>query len=119
MQSAVTAIKKLAHQRNDSFQLKLVCTRLRAIGVTGHVGVFGLHYDADNSRLYVVCAKHVTEAELLEHFVQFGAVEVKLNRDPMGASKVCSGKVKGYLVLRKQFICAYGLWNTLWQVFEY
>lgn len=70
--------------------LKLVCTRLRAVGVTGHVGVFGLHYEADNRRLYVVCAKHVTEAELVGHFAQFGAAEVKLNRDPKGASKGCA-----------------------------
>ena len=65
-----------------------MCHRLRAAGVAGHVGVFGLHYEADNSRLYVVCDKHVTEAELLEHFSKFGAAEVKLNRDSQGASKV-------------------------------
>lgn len=55
----------------------------------GHIGVFGLHYEADNSRLYVVCAKHVTESQLVNEFSVFGAAQVKLNIDSNGLSKVC------------------------------
>ena len=54
----------------------------------GHIGVFGLHYEADNSRLYVVCAKHVTESQLVNEFSVFGAAQVKLNIDSNGLSKV-------------------------------
>ena len=50
--------------------------------------MFGLHYEADNSRLYVVCAKHVTESQLLNKFSVFGAAQVKLNIDSNGLSKV-------------------------------
>lgn len=69
-------------------QLKTVCSNLRAFGVRGHIGVFGLHYEADNSRLYVVCAKHVTESQLVNEFSVFGAAQVKLNIDLNGLSKV-------------------------------
>ena len=69
-------------------QLKTVCSNLRAFGVRGHIGVFGLHYEADNSRLYVVCAKHVTESQLVNEFSVFGAAQVKLNIDSNGLSKV-------------------------------
>ena len=51
--------------------------------------MFGLHYEADNSRLYVVCAKHVTESQLVNEFSVFGAAQVKLNIDSNGLSKVC------------------------------
>ena len=50
--------------------------------------MFGLHYEADNSRLYVVCAKHVTESQLVNEFSVFGAAQVKLNIDFNGLSKV-------------------------------
>ena len=69
-------------------QLKTVCSNLRASEVRGHVGVFGVHYEADNSRLYVVCAKHVTESQLLHEFSVFGTAQVKLNTDANGFSKV-------------------------------
>lgn len=69
-------------------QIKSVCSKLRACGVRGHLGVFGVHYEADNSRLYVVCAKHVTQTQLLDEFKVFGTAEVKLNCDVNGFSKV-------------------------------
>ena len=69
-------------------QVKSVCSNLRACGVRGHLGVFGVHYEADNSRLYVVCAKHITESQLLDEFTVFGTAEVKLNSDANGCSKV-------------------------------
>ena len=69
-------------------QVKSVCSRLRACGVGGHLGVFGVHYEADNSRLYVVCAKHVTQTQLLDEFKVFGTAEVRLNCDVNGFSKV-------------------------------
>lgn len=69
-------------------QIKSVCSNLRACGVRGHLGVFGVHYEADNSRLYVVCAKHVTQTQLLDEFKVFGTAEVKLNCDVNGFSKV-------------------------------
>lgn len=69
-------------------QVKSVCSRFRACGVRGHLGVFGVHYEADNSRLYVVCAKHVTQTQLLDEFKVFGTAEVKLNCDVNGFSKV-------------------------------
>lgn len=69
-------------------QIKLVCANLRSQGVTGHMGVFGVHYEADNSRLYVVCAKHVTEPQLYNEFTVFGSSQVKLNFDANGLSKV-------------------------------
>lgn len=50
--------------------------------------MFGIHYEADNSRLYVVCAKHVTQTQLLDEFKVFGTLEVKLNCDVNGFSKV-------------------------------
>ena len=50
--------------------------------------MFGVHYEADNSRLYVVCAKHVTESQLLDEFAAFGTAQVKLNNDASGFSKV-------------------------------
>ena len=50
--------------------------------------MFGIHYEADNSRLYVVCAKHVTQTQLLDEFKVFGTAEVKLNCDVNGFSKV-------------------------------
>lgn len=50
--------------------------------------MFGIHYQADNSRLYVVCAKHVTQTQLLDEFKVFGTAEVKLNCDINGFSKV-------------------------------
>lgn len=65
-----------------------MCSNLRACGVRGHLGVFGVHYEADNSRLYVVCAKHITESQLLDEFTVFGTAEVKLNSDANGCSKV-------------------------------
>lgn len=68
--------------------MKSVCSKLRDFGVRGHLGVFGVHYEADNSRLYVVCAKHVTEAQLLDEFKVFGTADVKLNKDVNGFSKV-------------------------------
>ena len=74
--------------RGSILQLKTVCSNLRAFGVRGHIGVFGLHYEADNSRLYVVCAKHVTESQLVNEFSVFGAAQVKLNIDLSGLSKV-------------------------------
>ena len=52
--------------------------------------MFGVHYEADNSRLYVVCAKHVTQTQLLDEFKVFGTAEVKLNNDVNGFSKVLS-----------------------------
>ena len=50
--------------------------------------MFGLHYEADNSRLYIVCAKLVTESQLVNEFSVFGAAQVKLNMDFNGLSKV-------------------------------
>ena len=50
--------------------------------------MFGLHYEADNSRLYVVCAKHVTESQLVNEFSVFGPAQVKLNMNFNGLSKV-------------------------------
>ena len=50
--------------------------------------MFGVHYEADNSRLYVVCAKHVTQTQLLDEFKVFGTAKVKLNCDVNGFSKV-------------------------------
>lgn len=50
--------------------------------------MFGVHYEADNSRLYVVCAKHVTESQLQDEFLVFGSAHVKLNLDANGLSKV-------------------------------
>ena len=50
--------------------------------------MFGVHYEADNSRLYVVCAKHLTQTQLLDEFKVFGTAEVKLNCDVNGFSKV-------------------------------
>ena len=50
--------------------------------------MFGIHYEADNSRLYVVCAKHVTQTQLHDEFKVFGTAEVKLNCDVNGFSKV-------------------------------
>lgn len=50
--------------------------------------MFGVYYEADNSRLYVVCAKTVTEAQLLDEFKVFGTADVKLNKDVNGFSKV-------------------------------
>ena len=50
--------------------------------------MFGVHYEADNSRLYVVCAKHVTESQLQDEFTVFGSAHVKLNLDANGLSKV-------------------------------
>jgi len=50
--------------------------------------VFGVHYESDNSRLYVVCAKHVTQTQLLDEFKVFGTAVVKLNCDVNGFSKV-------------------------------
>ncbi|CAH3173670.1 unnamed protein product, partial [Porites evermanni] len=76
--------------RGSILQLKTVCSNLRAFGVRGHIGVFGLHYEADNSRLYVVCAKHVTESQLVNEFSVFGAAQVKLNIDLSGLSKGCA-----------------------------
>lgn len=52
--------------------------------------MFGVHYEADNSRLYVVCAKHVTQTQLLDEFKVFGTAEVKLNCDVNGFSKGCA-----------------------------
>ena len=69
-------------------QLKSVCSCLREAGVSGHLGLFGVYYEADNSRLYVVCAKHVTEPELHSEFALFGPAQVKLNVDVAGNSKV-------------------------------
>ena len=69
-------------------QIKSVCSKLRGCGVRGHLGVFGVHYEADNSRLYVVCAKHVTQTQLIDEFKVFGTTEVKLNCDVNGFSKV-------------------------------
>ena len=69
-------------------QVKLACSNLRSQGVQGHLGVFGIHYEADNSRLYVVCAKHVTESQLHDEFSAFGSTQVKLNCDANGLSKV-------------------------------
>ena len=65
-----------------------MCSNLRSCGVRGHLGVFGVHYEADNSRLYVVCAKHVTESQLQDEFTVFGSADVKLNFDANGLSKV-------------------------------
>ena len=70
------------------WQIKSVCSKLRSCGVQGHLGVFGIHYETDNSRLYVVCAKHLTEAQLLNEFKVFGTVEVKLITDVNRFSKV-------------------------------
>lgn len=70
--------------------IKLVCANLHSQGVTGHMGVFGIHYEADNSRLYVVCAKHVTEPQLYNEFTVFGPAQVKLNFDANGLSKGCA-----------------------------
>ncbi|XP_015750756.1 PREDICTED: uncharacterized protein LOC107330709 isoform X3 [Acropora digitifera] len=70
--------------------IKLVCANLRSQGVTGHMGVFGVHYEADNSRLYVVCAKYVTEPQLYNEFTVFGPAQVKLNFDANGLSKGCA-----------------------------
>lgn len=69
-------------------QIKSVCSKLRGCGVRGHLGVFGVHYEADNSRLYVVCAKHVIQTQLIDEFKVFGTAEVKLNCDVNGFSKV-------------------------------
>lgn len=69
-------------------QVKSVCSNLRSCGVRGHLGVFGVHYEADNSRLYVVCAKHVTESQLQDEFTVFGSAHVKLNLDTNSLSKV-------------------------------
>ena len=69
-------------------QLRSVCSYLRSCGVQGHLGVFGVHYEADNSRLYVVCAKHVAESQLHNEFTVFGDARVKLNCDANGFSKV-------------------------------
>lgn len=52
------------------------------------MGVFGIHYEADNSRLYVVCAKDVTEPQLYNEFTVFGSAQAKLNFDANGLSKV-------------------------------
>lgn len=62
--------------------------------MSGHIGVFGIHYEADNSRLYVVCAKHVTAPQLYDEFSVFGSAQVKLNFDANGMSKVIS--LKGF-----------------------
>ena len=70
------------------WQIKSVCSKLRSCGVQGHLGVFGIHYETDNSRLYVVCTKHLTEAQLLNEFKVFGTVEVKLITDVNRFSKV-------------------------------
>ena len=70
------------------WQIKSVCSKLRSCGVQGHLGVFSVHYETDNSRLYVVCAKHLTEAQLLNEFKVFGTAEVKLITDVNGFSKV-------------------------------
>ena len=70
------------------WQIKSVCSKLRSCGVQGHLGVFGVHYETDNSRLYVVCTKHLTEAQLLNEFKVFGTAEVKLITDVKGFSKV-------------------------------
>ena len=69
-------------------QLKSVCSKLREVGVRGHLGVFGVYYKADNSRLYVVCSKQVPESQLQNEFGAFGVAEVKLNKDVNGFSKV-------------------------------
>ena len=50
--------------------------------------MFGVYYEADNSRVYIVCAKHVTQTQLLDEFKVFGTAEVKLNCDVNGFSKV-------------------------------
>ena len=70
------------------WQIKSVCSKLRSCGVQGHLGVFGVHYETDNSRLYIVCTKHLTEAQLLNEFKVFGTVEVKLITYVNGFSKV-------------------------------
>ena len=70
------------------WQIKSVCSKLRSCGVQGHLGVFGVHYETDNSRLYIVCTKHLTEAQLLNEFKVFGTAEVKLITNVKGFSKV-------------------------------
>lgn len=82
-------IQWLTHDQKMTL-LKTVCSNLRAFSVRGHIGVFGLHYEADNSRLYVVCAKHVTESQLVNEFSVFGTAQVKLNIDSNGLSKGCA-----------------------------
>ncbi|KAJ7357810.1 hypothetical protein OS493_022620 [Desmophyllum pertusum] len=83
------AIQWLTHDQKVAL-VKSVCSNLRSCGVRGHLGVFGVHYEADNSRVYVVCAKHVTQTQLLDEFKVFGTAEVKLNNDVNGFSKGCA-----------------------------
>ncbi|KAL9952504.1 hypothetical protein ACROYT_G039771 [Oculina patagonica] len=83
------AIQWLTHDQKVAL-IKSVCSKLRGFGVRGHLGVFGVYYEADNSRLYVVCAKTVTEAQLLDEFKVFGTSDVKLNKDVNGFSKGCA-----------------------------
>lgn len=82
-------IQWLTHDQKVAL-IKSVCSKLRSCGVQGHLGVFGIHYETDNSRLYVVCAKHLTEAQLLSEFKVFGTVEVKLITDVNRFSKGCA-----------------------------
>ena len=88
-------------------QLRSVCSRLREAGVTGHLGVFRTHYEADNSRLYVVCAKNLTEAQISQEFIQFGPMEVKLNTDANSISKV-----RGQSILIAHFQVAIRLFQS-------
>lgn len=82
-------VRWLTHDQKVTL-LRSVCSYLRSCGVQGHLGVFGVHYEADNSRLYVVCAKHVAESQLHNEFTVFGDARVKLNCDANGFSKGCA-----------------------------
>lgn len=84
-----SVIQWLTHNQKVAL-LKSACSKLRSCGVRGHLGVFGVHYETDNSRVYVVCAKHVTEGQLLNEFKAFGTAEVKLVADVNGFSKGCA-----------------------------
>lgn len=85
----IRGLQWLTHDQKVAL-VKLACSNLRSQGVQGHLGVFGIHYEADNSRLYVVCAKHVTESQLHDEFSAFGSTQVKLNCDANGLSKGCA-----------------------------
>ena len=44
----------------------------------------------DNSRLFVIFSKTLGEEELKCEFKKYGEVDIKINRDTCGVSKVCN-----------------------------
>ena len=65
-----------------------MCNQLRTCGVTGHIGVFGIYYESDNSRLHVRFGTNINMATLMLIFAKYGSAKVKVNDKKFNTSIV-------------------------------